>query len=110
MPSRFQWDCDLPKAAAFKVAGKFFLPSGLCGRASGQQATADLVKRIPDSSAWDSTLITLSTGTLYRLLVLIRGFGLRIEQPAMLDLARNLLPRICAVVSGGGHGDRAHAT
>jgi phospholipase C len=60
MPSRFHWDCDLPKAAAFKVAGKFFLPSGLCGCVSGQQATADLVKRIPDSSARDSTLIIIT--------------------------------------------------
>jgi hypothetical protein len=39
MPSRFH--CGLPKPAAFKVAGKPFLASGLCGRASGQQATAD---------------------------------------------------------------------
>jgi len=50
----------LPKAAACKVAGKLFLASGLCGRASGQRATADLVKRIQDSSAWDSTLIIIT--------------------------------------------------
>jgi hypothetical protein len=31
--------------------------------------------------------------TLYRLLVLIGGFGLRIDQPAMLDLAGNRLPQ-----------------
>jgi hypothetical protein len=28
MPSRFFWGCDLPKAAAFKVAGKLFLAFG----------------------------------------------------------------------------------
>jgi phospholipase C len=60
MPSRFHWDCGLPKTAAFKVAGKLFIASGLCGRASGQQATADLVKRIQDSSAWDSILIIIT--------------------------------------------------
>jgi hypothetical protein len=41
----------------------------------------------------ENELRSLSTGSLYRLLVLIRGFGLRIEQPPMLDLARNLLPQ-----------------
>jgi hypothetical protein len=35
----------------------------------------------------------LSPGSLYRLMVLIRGFGLRIDRPPMLDLARNLLPQ-----------------
>jgi phospholipase C len=60
MPSRFHWDYGLPKTGAFKVVGKLFLASGLCGRASGQQATADLVKRIQDSSAWDSTLIIIT--------------------------------------------------
>ena len=40
----------------------------------------------------EAELRSLSTGSLYRLLVLIRGFGLRIDQPTMLDLARNLLP------------------
>jgi len=60
MPSRFHWDCGLPNTAAVKVAGKPFQASGLCGRASGQQAMADLVKRIQDSSAWDSTLIIIT--------------------------------------------------
>ena len=41
----------------------------------------------------ETELRSLSIGALYRLLVLIRGFGLRIDQPAMLDLARNLLPQ-----------------
>jgi hypothetical protein len=41
----------------------------------------------------ETALRSLSTGSLYRLLVLIRGFGLRIDQPPMLDLARNLRPR-----------------
>jgi len=50
----------LPKTAVFKVSGKLFIISGLCRRASGQQATADLVKRIQDSSAWDSTLIVIT--------------------------------------------------
>jgi len=69
------------KTGAYKVVGKLFLASGLCGRASGQQATADLVKRLQNSSAWDGTLI------------IIMGFGLRIDQPPMLDLVRNLLPQ-----------------
>jgi phospholipase C len=60
MPSRIHWDRSLPKAAAFNVPGKFFLASGLCGRALGRHATADLVKRIPDSSAWDSTPIIIA--------------------------------------------------
>jgi hypothetical protein len=50
MPSRFHWDCGLAKTAASTVTGKLFLASGLCGRASAQQAMADLVKRIQDSS------------------------------------------------------------
>jgi hypothetical protein len=41
----------------------------------------------------ETELRSLSTGSLYRLLALIRGFGLRIDQPPMLDLARNLLPQ-----------------
>jgi hypothetical protein len=41
----------------------------------------------------ESELRSLSTGSLYRLLVLIKGFGSRIDRPPMLDLARNLLPR-----------------
>jgi len=41
----------------------------------------------------ETELRSLSTGTLYRLLVLIKGFGLRIDQPPMLELARNLLPQ-----------------
>jgi len=41
----------------------------------------------------ETELRSLSTGSLHRLLVLIRGFGLRIDQPPLLDLARNLLPK-----------------
>jgi hypothetical protein len=41
----------------------------------------------------ETELRSLSTGSLYRLLVLISGFGLRIDQPRMPDLARNLLPQ-----------------
>ena len=50
----------------------------------------------------EAELRSLSTGSLYRLLVLIRGFGLRIDQPAMLDLTRDLLP------PERDHNDRAH--
>jgi len=74
----------LPKAASFKVSGKFFLASGLCGRASGQQATADLVKRIPDSRAWDSTLIIITYGEN-------GGRWDRVPPPPIL--ARNLFPQ-----------------
>jgi phospholipase C len=84
MPSRFHWDCDLPKAASFKVSSKLFLACGLCGRASGQQATADLVKRIQDSSAWDSTPIIITHD---------ENGGRWDHVPLMLDLARNLLPQ-----------------
>jgi hypothetical protein len=41
----------------------------------------------------ETELRSLSTGSLYRLPVPIKGFGLRIDQPPMLDLARNLLPQ-----------------
>ncbi len=41
----------------------------------------------------ENELRPLSTDSLYRLLVLIKGFGLRIDQAPMLDLARNPLPR-----------------
>ena len=60
MPSRLHWDCGLANTAAVKVAGKPFLASGPCGRASGQQSTADLARRIPDSSTGDSTLINIT--------------------------------------------------
>jgi hypothetical protein len=60
MPSRFHWDCGSPNTAAVKVSGKPFLASGLCGRASGQQAATDLVIRVQDSSAWVSTLTTIT--------------------------------------------------
>jgi hypothetical protein len=41
----------------------------------------------------ETELRSLSTCSLYRLLVLIKGFGLRIDQPPMLVLSRNLLPQ-----------------
>jgi hypothetical protein len=41
----------------------------------------------------EAELRPLSTHSLYRLLALIRGFGLGIDQPPLLDLARNLLPQ-----------------
>jgi hypothetical protein len=198
MPSRFHWDCGLPKAAALKVASKLFLASGLCGRASGLDSQTitifevvddqdealglgrlaeyfvemnqmDLAEGAPrglrrfptDLDSWiaraevtaatgneeaaasplklimprikggahlrlpldrraglavllarnrqtdlargqtrvcidqlnETELRSLSTGSLYRLLAQIRGFGLRIDRPPMLDLARNILPQ-----------------
>ena len=60
MPLRFHWDCGLPNTATGKVAGKPFLASGLSGRASGQQATGDPVKRIQDTSALDSILVIIT--------------------------------------------------
>src|SRR5271157_1665084 len=48
MASRFHWDCGLPKAAAFKVAGKFFLASGQCGRASGLDSQTVTIFEVGD--------------------------------------------------------------
>jgi phospholipase C len=73
----------LRNTAAVKVVGKPFPSFARCGRAAGQQATADLVKRIQDSSAWDSTLITITYDEN----------GGRWDHVPMLDLARNLLPQ-----------------
>jgi hypothetical protein len=41
----------------------------------------------------ETELRSLSTGYVYRLLLLIRRPGLGIDQPQMLDLAGNLLPQ-----------------
>jgi hypothetical protein len=103
MPSRFHWDYDSPKPAAFKVASKFFLASGLCGRAPGQQATANLVKRIQDSSSWDSTLIIITYDE--------NGGRWDLVPPHQRSTAPGIFSlRICEVVSEDGHCDREHAT
>jgi hypothetical protein len=95
----------LPKTGAFKFVGKLFLASGLCGSASGQRATAVLLARNRQTNlAREQTLACIdqsneaglrspSTNSRYRLLVLVRGFGSGIDQPPLLDLARNLFPR-----------------
>jgi hypothetical protein len=56
----------MANTAAVKVAGKPFPVFGLCGRASGQQFHADLVKRIQDSSARDSTLLIIFARSFLR--------------------------------------------
>lgn len=177
MPSRFHWDCDLPKAAAFKVAGKLFLASGRCGRAScldsktatifevaddrdeapgssrlvkyfaeidqmdlAEGAAQGLLRYPTDLDSWihrakvatatgdeEASTVALkpimpginrarpncrspSPGSLYRPLRMIRGFGLRINQPPCSTAQGVYSLGICAVVSEDVPSGRARAT